>query len=70
MKLDSLIYSLADSNNLKTKRLMDYEDYEYGENAVDDMMVDYDYPVNTGELPELFDESSVDDFIANLNDWD
>lgn len=43
---------------------------EYGESAVDDMMVDYDYHVNTGELPELFDESSVDDFIANLNDWD
>lgn len=50
---------------------MDYEDTEYGENPVDDMMVDYDYHViNTGELPELFDESSVDDFIANLNDWD
>lgn len=49
---------------------MDYEDNEYCENAVDDMMVDYDYQVNTGNLPELFDESSVDDFIANLNDWD
>lgn len=34
------------------------------------MMVDYVYHVNTGELPELFDESSVDDFIANLDDWD
>lgn len=41
-----------------------------GTNAVDDMMVDYDYHINIGELPELFDESSVDDFIANLNDWD
>lgn len=49
---------------------MDYEDNEYGVDAVDNMMVDYDYHVNTGELPELFDESSVDDFIANLNDWD
>ena len=49
---------------------MDYEDNEYGENAADDMMADYDYHVNTGELPELFDESSVDDFINNLNDWD
>ena len=47
---------------------MDYEANEYEENAVDDMMADYDYHVNTGELPELFDESSVDDFIANLND--
>lgn len=43
---------------------------EYGESAVYDMMVDYDDNVNTGELPELFDESSVDNFIANLNDWD
>ena len=49
---------------------MDNEDNEYGENSVDDMMVDYDYHINTGELPELFDESSVDEFIANLNDWD
>ena len=49
---------------------MDYEDNEYGENSVDDMMVDYDYHISTGKLPELFDESSVDDFITNLNDWD
>ena len=59
---------------------MEYADNEYGENTVDDMMVDYDYHINTGELPELFDESSVDEFfaegkalrddIANLNDWD
>ena len=49
---------------------MDHEDNEYGENAVEDMMDDYDYHINTGDLPELFDESSVDDFIANLNDWD
>ncbi len=32
---------------------MEYEDNEYGENSVDDMMVDYDYHINTGELPEL-----------------
>lgn len=49
---------------------MDYEDNEYGENSVDDMMADYDYHINTGELPELIDDKSVDDFIANLNDWD
>lgn len=46
----------------------EYEDYV--DNPVDDMMVDYDYHVNMGEFLELFDESSVDDFIANLNDWD
>ena len=28
------------------------------------------YFFNTGELPELFDEASVDDYIASLNDWD
>ena len=59
---------------------MDYEDNEYGENAVEDMIADYDYHINTDDLPELFDESSVDEFfadgkalrddIANLNDWD
>ena len=54
----------------KSQNNMDYEENEYGENAVDNMMVDYDYHVNTGELPKLFDESSVDNFIANLNDWD
>ena len=49
---------------------MEYEDKEYGENPVDDMMVDYDYHLKASELPELFDETSVEDFIANLNDWD
>ena len=49
---------------------MNYEDNEYGEKAVEDMMADYDYYISTGKLPELFDESSVDDFITNLNDWD
>ncbi|WP_289189321.1 hypothetical protein [Xylanibacter rodentium] len=49
---------------------MEEEYNDYGENAVDDMMDDYDYHINTSKLPELFDESSVDDFIANLNDWD
>lgn len=48
----------------------DLERGKYNSNPVDDMSVDYDYHVNTGELPELLDESSVDDFIANLNDWD
>ena len=48
---------------------MEQSDNNYGENPVDDMMTDYDYHINTGELPELFDERSIDDFIANLNDW-
>lgn len=59
---------------------MHYEDNEYGENSVDNMMVDYDYHIHSGKLPGLFDISSVDKFfaedkalrddIANLNDWD
>lgn len=51
---------------------MDNDDdtINYDENPVDDMAADYDYHVNTHELPELFDDESVDDFIANLNDWD
>ncbi len=49
---------------------MNYENTEYGENAVEDMMTDHDYHINTGELPELFDEESVDEYIASLNDWD
>lgn len=49
---------------------MDNDYNDYGEDAYDDMMADYDYHVNTGDLLELFDESSVEDFIANLNDWD
>lgn len=47
---------------------MEDEYEEYCENPVEDMRVDCDYHINTGELPELYDEESVDDFIANLND--
>ena len=46
------------------------EEHNYGDNHADDMIADYDCHVNTGELQELFDEDSVNDFIANLNDWD
>ena len=41
---------------------MDYKDNKYGKNNVDYMTVDYDYYGNTGDLTELFDESSVDDW--------
>lgn len=47
-----------------------HNEKEYDENSAYDMMADFDYHVNTGELPCLFDEVSVDDFIDNLNDWD
>lgn len=49
---------------------MDNEDIEYGEHPVEGMKTEYDYHINTGELPELFDEESVDEYIASLNDWD
>lgn len=58
------------NNLLILNDIMADEYNEYNENNVDDMMADYDYRINTGELPELFDESSVDDFIAKLDDWD
>lgn len=51
----------------RKKLIMNDEYEEYGENTVGDMMTDHDYHINTGELPELFDEESVDDYIANLN---
>lgn len=44
----------------------EYDDYTYGENPVDDMWTDYDYHVNTGELPYVEDEPETDDF----DDWD
>lgn len=56
------------NNLLILNDIMADENNEYDENGFDDMMVDYDYHINTGELPELFDESSVEDFIANLYD--
>lgn len=49
---------------------MDSEDTEYGQDSAEDMMTDYDYHVNTRKLHELFDDESVDAYIANLNDWD
>ena len=35
-----------------------------------DGYVDFDYNENTGELSDLFDETDLDQFIDNLNDWD
>lgn len=49
---------------------MEEEHDEYGAEPVNDMMTDYDYHINTRELPELFDEESVENYIANLDDWD
>lgn len=42
----------------------------YNGDAVHDGWADYDYNENTGELSGLFDESELDQFIDNLDDWD
>lgn len=42
----------------------------YNGNTEHDMWVDFTYQENTDELPDIFDEDAVNDFINNLNDWD
>ena len=49
---------------------MEYDIDENSGNTVEDMTVKHDCHLNIEKLPELFDEEAVDDFIANLNDWD
>jgi|GEM_PF-1455659 len=46
------------------------DDMTYGDIPVDDMTTDSDYHVNYHGISEIFNDESVDDFIANLNDWD
>lgn len=49
----------------------EYDDLEvYNGDIVHDMYVDYDYNINTGELPELIEDSNINEYINNLNDWD
>ncbi|MCM1141547.1 MAG: hypothetical protein NC453_23495 [Muribaculum sp.] len=48
-----------------------YDDLDtYNGDTIHDLYVDSDYEINTGELPEVFDETDLDDYIDNLNDWD
>ena len=42
----------------------------YNGDPVHDSWVDFDYNENTGELSGLFEDSDLEDFIDNLNDWD
>ncbi len=42
----------------------------YNGDPVHDGWVDLDYHENTCELPEPFEESDIDNYINNLNDWD
>lgn len=46
--------------------MYEYDKPEYGENPVEDMWTDYDYHINTHELPYVEDEPNPDDFA----DWD
>lgn len=43
---------------------------QYNGDAEHDMWVDFDYHENTGELSEYFDDSDLDAYVENLNDWD
>ena len=42
----------------------------YNGDPVHDGWVDFDYNENTGELSGFFDDTDLDKFIDNLNDWD
>lgn len=49
----------------------EYEDLDaYNGDTEHDMWVDFDYNENTGELSDIFDDTDLDQFIDNLNDWD
>lgn len=49
---------------------MDNEEPECGQVSQDELITDCDHHVNVKKLPELFDDESVDAYIAQLNDWD
>ena len=42
----------------------------YNGDTEHDMWVDFTTNQYTGELADIFDESEIDDFIDNLDDWD
>lgn len=50
------------------------EDYDaldtYNGDSEHNMWVDFNYNANTGELSDLFEETDIDQYIDNLNDWD
>ena len=49
----------------------EYEDLDaYNGDTEHDMWIDFDYNENTGELSGIFDDSDIDSYINNLNDWD
>lgn len=51
--------------------MTDFDDLNtYNDDPVHDGWVDFDYNENTDELSDLFDETDLDHYIDNLNDWD
>ena len=49
----------------------EYEDLDmYDGDPVHDGWVDFDYNENTDELSDIFEDSDLDHFIDNINDWD
>lgn len=40
------------------------------DNCIDNMIMESNSHIKTDTTPEVFDDSSIDDFISNLNDWD
>ena len=50
------------------------EDYDaldtYNQGTEHNMWTDFDYNENTSELSDLFEETDIDQYIDNLNDWD
>ena len=51
--------------------MTEFDDLDtYNASPVHDGWVDFDYNENTGELSGLFEDTDLDEFIDNLNDWD
>lgn len=51
--------------------MTDFDDLNtYNCHPVHDGWVDLDYYENTGEWADLFDETDLDQYIENLDDWD
>lgn len=51
--------------------MTDYDELDtYDGDPVLDGWVDFDYNESTGELSDHFEDTDLDKFIDNLNDWD
>ena len=49
----------------------DFEDLNrYNGDTEHDIWEDFDYNENTGDLADILDDTDLDQFIDNSNDWD